>query len=146
MYKQSLHFMYIMYCKCRHFWNIFCIDKFDKFIFIISKMSQTHEENTCRIVLYKLWLKKKLHTCIIPCNTTLVWHVDKISTKYTHIIMDTVITWLDNSAVSHCIQRHMPIGPGVLESCFGVRCIWSVQLIFLRYIYPTYYSQRRVRR
>jgi len=24
-------------------------DKFDKFIFIISKRSQTHEENTCRI-------------------------------------------------------------------------------------------------
>jgi len=23
--------------------------------------------------------------------TTLVWHVDKISTKYTHIIMDTFI-------------------------------------------------------
>ena len=34
-------------------------------------------------------IEKKLHTCIIPCNTTLVWHVDKISTKYTHIIMDT---------------------------------------------------------
>jgi len=28
------------------------------------------------------------------CNTTLVWHVDKISTKYTHIIMDTFIILL----------------------------------------------------
>ena len=56
----------------------------DKFVFIISKRSQTHEENTCRIILYTLWLKKILHTCIIPCNTTLVRHVDKISTKYTH--------------------------------------------------------------
>ena len=26
--------------------------------------------------------------------TTLVWHVDKISTKYTHIIMDTFIILL----------------------------------------------------
>ena len=59
-------------------------DKFDKFIFIISKRSQTHEENTCRIILYTLSLNRKLHTCIIPCNTTLVWHVDKISSKYTH--------------------------------------------------------------
>ena len=68
--------------------------KFDKFIFIIFKRSQTHEENTCRIILYTLSLKKKLHTCIIPCNTTLVWHIDKISTKNTHIIMDTFIILL----------------------------------------------------
>ena len=67
---------------------------FDKCIFIISKRSQTHEENTCRIILYTLWLKMKLHTCIIPCNTTHVWHVDKISTKYTNIIMDTFIILL----------------------------------------------------
>ena len=74
-------------------WQVY-FDKFDKFIFIISKRSQTHEENTCRILLYTLSLKKKLHTCIIPCNTTLVWHIDKISTKNTHIIMDTFIILL----------------------------------------------------
>ena len=68
--------------------------KFDKFICIISKRSHTHEENTCILILYTLSLKKKLHTCIIPCNTTLVWHIDKISTKYTHIIMDTFIILL----------------------------------------------------
>ena len=71
-----------------------CYDKFDKFIFIISQRSHTHEENTCIIILYTLWLNKKLHTCIIPCNTTFVWHADKISTKYTHIIMDTFIILL----------------------------------------------------
>ena len=48
------------------------VTSFDKFIFIISKRSQTHEENTCRIILYTLSLKKKLHTCIIPCNTVYV--------------------------------------------------------------------------
>jgi len=57
--------------------NVDKFDKFDKFIFIISKRSQTNEENTCRIILYTLSLKNKLHTCIIPCNTTLVRHVDK---------------------------------------------------------------------
>ena len=61
-------------------------DKIDKYayFFSISKRSQTHEENTCIIILYALSLKKKLHTYIKPCNTTLVRHVDKISTKYTH--------------------------------------------------------------
>jgi len=33
---------------------IYKFDKFDKFIFIISKRSQTHEENTCIIILYTL--------------------------------------------------------------------------------------------
>jgi len=61
-----------------------CYDKFDKFIFIISIRSQTHEENICRIILYTLSLVFFLHTFIIPCNTTLVRHVDKVSTKYTH--------------------------------------------------------------
>jgi len=64
---------------------------FDNLIFIISKRLHTHEENACSIILYTLSLKRKLYTCIIPCNTTIVWHVDKISTNYTHIIMDTFI-------------------------------------------------------
>ena len=62
--------------------NVVMVNQVDKFIFIISKRSQTHEENY--IIVYTLSLKKKLHTCMIPCNTTLVRHVDKISTKYTH--------------------------------------------------------------
>ena len=53
------------------------------------------------------WLKKKLHTCILPCNTTLVWHVDKMSTKYTHIIMDTFMYYVEPGAQE---QRDVPTG------------------------------------
>ena len=50
---------------------------------VYPKGHRPMRKNTCSIILYTLSLKNKLHTCIIPCNTTLVWHVDYISTKYT---------------------------------------------------------------
>ena len=60
--------------------------KFDKFIFIISKRSQTHEENY--IILYTLSLKKKLHTCIIvvilPLYGTLIKLVPNTHTPIMH--------------------------------------------------------------
>ena len=70
---------------------------FDKLTSLFSLYPKGHRPMRkihVEISLYTLSLKKKLHTCIIPCNTTLVWHIDKISTKYTNIIMDTFIILL----------------------------------------------------
>jgi len=51
-------------------------DKFDKFFPLYPKGHRRMSKNTCSIILYTLSLKKKIHTCIIACNTTLVRHID----------------------------------------------------------------------
>ena len=103
-------------------WSIDCFlcdvdDKFDKFWQVLTGLTSLFSlypkghipmrKNTCRIILYTLWLKKKLHTCIIPCNTTLVRHVDNISTKYTHIIMHTFIILLLSIALRSWWNQHL---------------------------------------
>ena len=59
-----------------HRWIILYIYRAVYFIWQVWQGHKPMWKNTCSIILYTLWLKTKLHTCIIPCNTTLVRHID----------------------------------------------------------------------